>query len=94
MQRGIFCTPALCALPKPGFVVMAPGWHSGRFVQRWPKEQNPETELEIDAAPDALRKMPSACKTPVDVSSYPRGGDYALLAAKRAKLAAAFSRAA
>ena len=76
----------ISALAEQGFVVMAPEWQSGRFIERWPKEHNPETELDVEAALDALRKMPSACKTPVGVVGYSRGGYYALrLAAKRGK---------
>lgn len=65
---------------------MAPEWQSGRFIERWLKEHNPETELDVEAALDALIKMPSACKTPLGAVGYSRGGYYALrLAAKRGK---------
>lgn len=76
----------ITVLAEQGFVVMAPDWQSGRFIERWPKEHLPETELDVEAALDALKTMPSACKTPVGVVGYSRGGYYALrLAAKRAK---------
>lgn len=71
-------------LAEQGFLVVAPEWQSGRFIERWPKEHNPETELDVEAAFDALRKMPEACKSPAGVVAYSRGGYYALrLAAKR-----------
>lgn len=76
----------ITTLAEQGFLVMAPEWQSGRFIERWPKEHNPETELDVEAAFDALRKMPDACKAPVGVIGYSRGGYYALrLANKRGK---------
>lgn len=74
----------ITTLAEQGFLVMAPDWQSGRFIERWPKQHNPDTERDVEAAFDALRKMPEACKTPVGVIGYSRGGYYALrLAAKR-----------
>lgn len=76
----------IAELAQQGFLVLAPEWQSGRFIEGWPKEHNPETELDVEAALDALKKLPEACKTPVGVVGYSRGGYYALrLAAKRGK---------
>lgn len=76
----------ITTLAEQGFLVLAPEWQSGRFIERWPKEHNPETELDVEAALDALKKFPNACKMPVGVVGYSRGGYYALrLAAKRGK---------
>lgn len=73
-------------LAEQGFLVMAPDWQSGRFIERWPKEHNPATENDVEAAFDTLRKSADACKIPAGVVGYSRGGYYALrLAAKRGK---------
>ena len=31
-------------LAAQGFLVVAPDWQSGRFIERWPSAHNPETE--------------------------------------------------
>lgn len=71
-------------LAEQGFLVVAPDWQSGRFIERWPRAHDPETEGDVEAALDALLARPEACKGPVGVVGYSRGGYYALrLAAKR-----------
>lgn len=71
-------------LASQGFLTVAPDWQSGRMIERWPSEHNPETEMDVEAALDFLIKHPDACKMPVGLVAQSRGPYYALrLAAKR-----------
>lgn len=71
-------------LVEQGFLVVAPDWQSGRFIERWPSEHNPETEQDVEAALDYLTSLPAACKQPVGIVGLSRGPYYAIrLAAKR-----------
>lgn len=73
-------------LAEQGFLVVMPDWQSGRMIERWPSEHNPDTELDVEAALDFLMKHPSACKIPVGIVGQSRGPYYAIrLAAKRGK---------
>ncbi len=73
-------------LAEQGFLVVMPDWQSGRMIERWPAEHNPDTELDVEAAMDFLMKHPNACKMPVGIVGQSRGPYYALrLAAKRGK---------
>lgn len=73
-------------LAEQGFLVVMPDWQSGRMIERWPSEHNPDTELDVEAAMDFLIKHPSACKIPVGIVGQSRGPYYAIrLAAKRGK---------
>ena len=73
-------------LAQQGFLVVMPDWQSGRMIERWPSEHNPDTELDVEAAMDFLIKHPSACKIPVGIVGQSRGPYYAIrLAAKRSK---------
>jgi carboxymethylenebutenolidase len=72
------------SLAGQGFLVVAPDWQSGRFIERWPRAHDPETEKDVEAALDALLARPEACKGPVGIVGYSRGGYYAIrLAARR-----------
>lgn len=71
-------------LAEQGFLVLAPDWQSGRFIERWPRTHDPATETDVEAALDALLARPEACKAPVGIVAYSRGGYYAIrLAARR-----------
>ncbi len=71
-------------LAEQGFLVVAPDWQSGRFIERWPKAHDAETEGDVEAALDLLLARPEACKGPAGIVGYSRGGYYAIrLAAKR-----------
>jgi carboxymethylenebutenolidase len=71
-------------LAEQGFLVVAPDWQFGRFIERWPAEHNPETELDVEAALDHLRALPNACRQPIGIVGLSRGPYYAIrLAAKR-----------
>jgi carboxymethylenebutenolidase len=79
-------------LAGQGFLVVAPDWQSGRFLERWPRPHDPETEGDVEAALDLLLKRPEACRGPAGIVGYSRGGYYALrLAAKRPKDVAAIA---
>jgi carboxymethylenebutenolidase len=74
----------LRALAGEGFLVVAPDWQSGRFLERWPIPHDPATEGDVEAALDLLLKRPDACRIPAGIVGYSRGPYYALrLAAKR-----------
>lgn len=71
-------------LAEQGFLVVAPDWQSGRFIERWPAPHNPETELDVEAGLDYLKALPYACKGKVGIVGLSRGPYYAIrLAAKR-----------
>ena len=79
-------------LAAQGFLVLAPDWQSGHFIERWPDRHYPETEADVEAALDALLKRPDACRLPAGVVGVSRGGYYALrLAAKRPEAVAAIA---
>ncbi len=71
-------------LAEQGFLVVAPDWQSGRFIERWPSAHNPETELDVEAGLNYLKSLANACKQPVGIVGLSRGPYYAIrLAAKR-----------
>ncbi len=71
-------------LAEQGFLVVAPDWQSGRFIERWPSAHNPETEFDVEAGLDYLKSLPNVCKQPVGIVGLSRGPYYAIrLAAKR-----------
>src|SRR5574340_621725 len=71
-------------LAEQGFLVVAPDWQSGRFIERWPSAHNPETEMDVEAGLDYLKSLPNACRQPVGIVGLSRGPYYAIrLAAKR-----------
>lgn len=80
----------LRALAGDGFLVVAPDWQTGRFLERWPIPHDPATEGDVEAAFDYLLKRPDACRMSAGVVGYSRGPYYAIrLAAKRPKDVAA-----
>jgi hypothetical protein len=48
-------------LAAQGFLVVAPDWQSGRFIERWPSAHDPDTEIDVEAGLDYLMQLPSAC---------------------------------
>jgi carboxymethylenebutenolidase len=71
-------------LASQGYLVVAPDWQSGRMIERWPAEHNPETEKDVESALAYLKVLPEACKQPVGIVALSRGPYYAIrLAAKR-----------
>ncbi len=79
-------------LAGQGFLVVAPDWQSGRFIERWPREHDPATEGDVDAAFDLLLARPEACRGGAGIVGYSRGGYYAIrLAARRPRDVAAIA---
>lgn len=79
-------------LAGQGFLTVMPDWQSGRFIERWPAAHNPDTELDVEAGLDYLMRLPDACRIPVGVVGYSRGGYYSIrLAAKRGRDIAAIA---
>ena len=71
-------------LAAQGFLVVAPDWQSGRFIERWPSAHDPATEMDVEAGLDYLKSLPNACRQPVGIVGLSRGPYYAIrLAARR-----------
>ncbi len=70
-------------LAGQGFLVVAPDWLSGRMIERWPAEHDPETERDVEAALDYLRQHPRAASQPVGIVALSRGPYYAIRLADR-----------
>ncbi len=71
-------------LAAQGFLVLAPDWQKGNMIERWPDKHYPESEVDVEAALDALLKRADVCKGPVGIVALSRGPYYAIrLAAKR-----------
>jgi len=82
----------ITTLAEQGFLVVAPDWQSGRFIERWPTAHDPSTENDVEAAMDQLLKHPKACRTPIGIVGYSRGGYYSIrLAARRGRDIAAIA---
>lgn len=82
----------ITTLAEQGFLVMAPDWQSGRFIERWPTSHNPDTEKDVEAAMDKLMSYPNTCRMPIGIVGYSRGGYYSIrLAAKRGQDIAAIA---
>jgi carboxymethylenebutenolidase len=85
-------TRHITTLAEQGFLVMAPDWQSGRFIEPWPTTHDPATEKDVEAAMDKLMSYPDACRIPIGIVGYSRGGYYSIrLAAKRGKDIAAIA---
>lgn len=79
-------------LAGQGYLVVAPDWQSGRMIERWPAAHDPDTENDVEAAFDYLRKLPEACPIPAGVVALSRGPYYAIrLASKRGQDLAAIA---
>ncbi len=71
-----------------GIAVIAPDYHSPRFIPAWPIEHDPATERDVELAIDALRKIPEVRADRICVVGFSRGGYHAvLLAARRQEVA-------
>jgi len=82
----------ITTLAEQGFLVLAPDWQAGRFIERWPSSHNPDTEKDVEASMDKLISLSDACRIPVGIVGYSRGGYYSIrLAAKRGKDIAAIA---
>lgn len=71
-----------------GLAVIAPDYHSPRFITAWPIEHDPATEKDVELAIDALKKIPEVRSERICVAGFSRGGYHAvLLAARRREVA-------
>lgn len=71
-----------------GIAVIAPDYHSPRFIPAWPIEHDPATERDVELAIDALKKIPEVRSDRICVVGISRGGYHAvLLAARRREIA-------
>lgn len=71
-----------------GLAVIAPDYHSPRFIPAWPVEHDPATEKDVELAIDALKKIPEVRSDRICVAGFSRGGYHAvLLAARRSEVA-------
>jgi len=85
-------TRHITTLAEQGFLVVAPDWQSGRFIERWPAKHDPATENDVEAAMDKLISLPDACHIPIGIVGYSRGGYYSIrMAVKRGKDIAAIA---
>ena len=71
-----------------GFAVLAPDYHSPRFIPTWPESHDPATEKDVELALDFLKTVREVRPDKVCVVGISRGGYHAiLLAAKRKEVA-------
>lgn len=66
-----------------GLAVIAPDYHSPRFIAAWPIEHDPATEKDVELAIDALKKIPEVRSDRICVAGFSRGGYHAMLLAPR-----------
>jgi len=75
-------------LATHGLAVMAPDYHSPRFIPDCPIEHAPAAERDVELAIDALKKIPEVRSDRLCVAGFSRGGYHAmLLAARRSEIA-------
>lgn len=69
----------LAEIAAEGFLVLAPDWQTGRFIEPWPVPHDAATELDVALALDEVKKLkrvrPSEKRA---IFGYSRGGYYAL----------------
>ncbi len=71
-----------------GFAVLAPDYHSPRFIPSWPETHDPATEKDVELGLDFLKTVREVDARKVCVVGVSRGGYHAvLLAARRAEVA-------
>jgi carboxymethylenebutenolidase len=71
-----------------GFAVLAPDYHSPRFIAAWPESHDPATEKDVELGLDFLMTAPGVRGDRVCVVGISRGGYHAvLLAARRSEVA-------
>lgn len=75
-------------IASSGFAVIAPDYHSPRFIEAWPVTHDPATEKDVELALDFLKTLPQVRSDKVCVVGISRGGYHAvLLAARRPEVA-------
>jgi carboxymethylenebutenolidase len=62
-----------------GFLVLAPDWQTGRFIEHWPVPHDPATERDVALGLDRLKQMPRVRPSERRILyGYSRGGYYAV----------------
>lgn len=75
-------------LAERGFAVLAPDYHTGRFIPENPVEHDPATEQDVERGLDHLETVPGVRAEKVAVVGISRGGYHAaLLATRRPEIA-------
>jgi carboxymethylenebutenolidase len=78
-------------LAARGFAVLAPDYHTGRFIPENPIEHDPATEKDVELGLDFWKKVPNVESKKVCVVGLSRGGYHAaLLSVRRPGLVACF----
>jgi carboxymethylenebutenolidase len=72
-------------LAARGFVVLAPDYHTARFIPENPVVHDPATEADVERGLDHLLSLPSVRRGPVGVVGISRGGYHAALLGVRRK---------
>jgi carboxymethylenebutenolidase len=76
-------------LAERGFVVLAPDYHTGRFIPEMPVEHDPATEQDVERAIDYLKQVSGIRPGRFGVVGLSRGGYHAaLLGVRRAEIGA------
>jgi carboxymethylenebutenolidase len=76
-------------LAARGFAVLAPDYHTGRFIPENPVEHDPATERDVERGLDVLKRLPEVRGNRVGVVGISRGGYHmVLLAVRRPEVAA------
>lgn len=70
---------------RAGFAVLAPDYHSPRFIPTWPERHDPDTEKDVELALDYLKTVREVRGERVCVVGVSRGGYHAILLAARRK---------
>ena len=68
-----------------GFVVLAPDVYAARFIDPFPVEHLPETEIDVDAGIEYLLNLPDVSTRKICFYSHTRGGYYTLIVATKLK---------
>jgi carboxymethylenebutenolidase len=66
-------------LAARGFAVLAPDYHTGRFIPEMPVEHDPATEIDVERGLDHLKTVPGVRADRVAVMGISRGGYHAAL---------------
>lgn len=76
-------------LAARGFAVLAPDYHTGRFIPENPIEHDPATERDVELGIDFLKKVPNVRADKIGIVGISRGGYHmVLLAVRRPEVAA------
>lgn len=70
-------------LAARGFAVLAPDYHTGRFIPELPIEHDPATEKDVELGLDFLKTVPNVKAEKVGVIGSSRGGYHMVLLAVR-----------